>query len=785
MEFTLEQIVDGLKNDLLLLPQLKNPLAAAERALTFMHEQGVIDLQHGLAVFRQAMTLRLHSESKGRRYAVTDFSPLNTHYTERNFQIHVMNEYARQALEKLSTAMRLVSSYFNDEKDDFVKRYFPGKKKMLERATSEQSYQRIVDDLNNKPQAAIVSAPVEKNMLVLAGPGSGKTRVVVHRVAYLLRVKRVKASSILVLCFNRSAAMELRKRLRELVGDEMRWVTTLTFHGLALRLTGRSLVASKDNTGKHHDIDFSKIIKDAINLLQGNTDVLGYGKGVREDLVGKFSHILVDEYQDIDAEQYELISLLTGKSLKDHDQKMSIMAVGDDDQNIYRFRGANVSFIRQFQTDYNADIHYLVENYRSTANVISACNTLIEHNKDRMKTTHPIQVNDARKMLPRGGNWQINDTLVRGKIQVLRVKDEIQQSIALREEIKRMQSLEGGFDSNNCAVLSREWNDLDVIRSIFEEASIPINFNWGRGSGFPSLTRLRENVLLLEYLKKSRTQSMTGSSLLEFLPDKQTDDNIWQESLRSLLKDWIEETHDTEQPVPAIEEYLYEALADQGRSRNLGNGVFLSTVHSVKGLEFDHVFILDGSWSNKQGDEAEEERRLFYVAMSRARETLSLFSMNNAENPHINALKGEFVHTRAIESFGGTPLPVYKYAFLGMDDLFIDFAGMKKEGHPSRQAISDLQVGQDIWFTFTDKATELVNKAGITVGRLSKSTKSTWSTSLEKVEKANVVAIVRRYREDNSDETQQKRCFGDKWEVPLVELKMYLLGDKYAKKPLQ
>lgn len=568
VEFTLEQIVDGLKRDLLLVPQLKNPLAAAERALTFMHEQGVVDLQHGLAVFRQAMTLRLNTEDKKRRYGVADFSPLNTHYTERNFQIHVMNEYARQALEKLSTAMRLVSSYFNDEKDDFVNRFFPGKKKMLERATSEQSYQRIVDDLKNKHQAAIVAAPVGQNMLVLAGPGSGKTRVVVHRVAYLLRVKRVSASSILALCFNRSAAMELRRRLRDLVGEEMKWITTLTFHGLALRLTGRSLVTPKETGGKQNDIDFSKIIKDAINLLQGKTDVLGLAEGAREDLVGKFSHILVDEYQDIDAEQYELISLLTGKTLEDHDQKMAIMAVGDDDQNIYRFRGANVSFIRKFETDYSADIHYLTENYRSTGNIISVCNNLIEHNKDRMKTDHPIQVNSARKMLPRGGNWQINDTVVRGKVQILQVNNDVHQSVTLCEELKRMQSLEGGFDINNCAVLVREWKDLDVIRSVFEESAIPINFNWGRGGGFPSLTRIRENALILEHLKKNRAQSMVGSALFKFLPDDQANDNIWEENLRSLIKDWVLETSGTEQPVPAIEDYLYEALGDQGRSKN-------------------------------------------------------------------------------------------------------------------------------------------------------------------------------------------------------------------------
>lgn len=772
VEFTLEQIVEGLQKDLLLLPQLKNPLAAAERALTFMHEHGVVDLQHGLAVFRQAMTLQIQPESKKRRYAVSDFSPLSTHYTERNFQIHVMNEYARQALEKLSTAMRLVSSYFNDEKDDFVNRYFPGKKKMLELATSEQSYQRIVDDLKNKKQAAIVSGPVEKNLLVLAGPGSGKTRVVVHRVAYLLRVKRVQACSILVLCFNRSAAMELRKRLRELVGDEMRWVTTLTFHGLALRLTGRSLAGAKESGGRQDDVDFSKMIKDAIGLLRGDTDVLGYTEGVREELVGKFSHILVDEYQDIDEQQYELISLLTGKSLEDHDQKMSIMAVGDDDQNIYRFRGANVSFIRQFKSDYNADIHYLVENYRSTGNIISACNVLIGHNQDRMKIDHPIMVNSARKMLPRGGNWQINDTLVRGKVQLLRVKDEVCQSMVLLEEIKRLMSLEGGFDLNSCAVLGREWKDLDVIRSVFEEASIPLNFNWGRGRGFPSLTRLRENVCLLEYLKAHRSDSITGSSLLMFLPSRQVDDNIWQGNLRSLLTDWIAETHDTPQPVSAVEDYLYEALADQGRSKNLGNGLFLSTVHSVKGMEFDHVFILDGSWGEKQGDDGEEERRLYYVAMSRARETLTLFSMSNACNPHNQVVRGEFVITRSLDTVPLMSLSVYQYVLLGMDDLFIDFAGMKKEDHPTRKALSGLMVGDEIGFKRTGKAVELVDKAGTVVGRLSKAAVGKWSASLKKIEKSEVVALVRRYKGDNSDEAQQKRCFGDKWEVPLVELKI-------------
>lgn len=233
VEFTLEQVITALRQNLLLVDKLKDPLAAAERALTFMHELRVIDLQQGLAVFRQAMTIQLQADAKGRKYTKADFAPLKTHYSERTFQIHVMNEYAQLALSKISGAWQYVASYFNDEKKHFLQRFFPDKDKFLERATSKQSYQRIVDDLANPRQESIVTAGVDKNLLILAGPGAGKTRVVAHRVGHLLRVNRIAPRAILVLCFNRSAIQSLRRRLRDLVGDDMVGVTMLTFHGLA------------------------------------------------------------------------------------------------------------------------------------------------------------------------------------------------------------------------------------------------------------------------------------------------------------------------------------------------------------------------------------------------------------------------------------------------------------------------------------------------------------------------------------------------------------------------
>ena len=100
----------------------------------------------------------------------------------------------------------------------------------------------------------------------------------------------------------------------------------------------------------------------------------------------------------------------------------------------------------------------------------------------------------------------------------------------------------------------------------------------------------------------------------------------------------MKRTGTIKQPCSLIEEYFYEALADQGRASTLGNGIFLSTVHSVKGLEFDHVFILGDSWPQKTGEEMEEERRLFYVAMSRARETLHLFAIAGRPSPHAGLL---------------------------------------------------------------------------------------------------------------------------------------------------
>ncbi len=769
VEFSLEGIIDGLQKDLMLLPLLKDPLAAAERALTHMHEQSILDLQHGLAVFRQGMTLVLNEENRQRYYSKADFDPLQTHYRERNFQIHVMNEYARRALDKLAAAKNLITSYFTDDKAEFVRRYFGGREKQLQLATTEQSFQRIVDDLKNRNQQEIVAAKADANLLVLAGPGSGKTRVVAHRVAYLLRVERVPARAILVLCFNRGAVHSLRKRIRELVGADMRRVTSLTFHGLALRLTGKSLVPTAASRRKE-EIDYSQLINDANALLRGEVETLGFEKDSSRDiLVGRFSHILVDEYQDIDEEQYELVSLLAGRTSTERELKLSILAVGDDDQNIYRFRGANVGFIKRFRDDYQAEVRYLVENYRSSAHIIEASNRFIEHNVDRMKTEHPISVNTARAELHKGGNWQRSDHLAHGKVQLLQVEDEEKQALAVLGELDRLRALSEQFSLFNTAILAREWRELELVRTCLQEADIPVNINWGK-SAFPSLSRIREYSVVLQHLQEKREKHLPATSLLRLLPEHRESDTIWQAHLRGLIEQWGDETNDSLQPVPRIEEYLYESLADQHRSRHLSNGVFLSTVHSVKGLEFDHVFVLGGSWREKSDSELEDERRLFYVAMTRARQTLQLWEIDSITNPHTRHLAGDFVVKRRIKVASGKKLPRKRYHILGMKELYLGYAGKFPDDHTIHAALKNCKVGDQLKVDVRDEHIYLADGDGTLVGRLSKVARDVWLPKIDSLQEIHVLAMVRWGREDMTEKAYAERCKCEVWEVPVCEL---------------
>ncbi|MEX1348847.1 MAG: UvrD-helicase domain-containing protein, partial [Desulfobacterales bacterium] len=295
LSFTSDDLSAAIKSDITLSVEVKKVLPAIDRALMFLHEQKVITLQGGLAILRQAMTLRLTETAKGRYYNKGDFKPLAVHYREKRFQIHVMMRYAALALEKVAKALTLVLDYFALGRTKFINKYFEDDKDLLEKAATAESYRTIVENLRNPVQISAVGRPVEDNMLILAGPGSGKTTVIVHRCANLLEVERIPARQILVLCFNHSSAMVLKKRLSKLVGRAAKGVTVATYHGAAMRLAGISI---RDMAESHHKdkIDFDGIIKGAVKLLKGERDIVGIEPDVvRDRLLAGYSHVLVDE----------------------------------------------------------------------------------------------------------------------------------------------------------------------------------------------------------------------------------------------------------------------------------------------------------------------------------------------------------------------------------------------------------------------------------------------------------------------------------------------------------
>jgi ATP-dependent DNA helicase RecQ len=768
--FTSDALSAAIKSDITLSAEVKKVLPAIERALMSLHEQHVIELQGGLAVLRQAMTLRLAKRAKGRYYNKGDYKPLSVYYREKRLQVHVMTRYANLALEKIARALTLVLDYFSLSRVKFINKYFEGDKALLDKATTAESYRTIVENLRNPFQIGIVGRPVEDSMLVLAGPGSGKTTVIVHRCAYLLEVERIPARHILVLCFNHSSAMVLKKRLRALVGKVANGVIVATYHGVAMRLAGISIRDMAEAHGEDN-IAFDRIIKDAVKLLNGEMDIPGIAPDEHRDrLLAGYSHILVDEYQDIDRDQYDLVSAIAGRSLAEADNRLTLMAVGDDDQNIYTFRGANIQFIRQFQEDYSREVVYLIENYRSSRNIIAAANALIRANRDRMKGDHPIGINRDRKYNEPGGRWERLDPVGQGRVQIVSVKNALHQAVYVKDELDRLMAIEPTVKWGDVAILSRTKAPLANVRSILESGGYPIRTTLEKGL---PLHRVREIHSVLAWLTAKERENCRASELMETLEGirHNRSHNIWWRLIDLFFDTYRDETADSVLPVGRAVDRFYEFTAEQRREKVVGQGIYLSTIHSAKGMEFPHVFILDGDWGRPRSSaEWEEERRVMYVGMTRAEETLRLMKIPGRSNPFLKEIRGECVWPRrytapVIEEGIGD----IRYEMMGLSEIYIDFAGGFPSDRKIHRCIGRLEAGASVSFFPKANGIEIHTADGHCVAKLSQEGARKWGKRLHQIDDVRVVALLRRDRDD-SQEGFQNRIKADQWELPVLEV---------------
>jgi len=680
-ETTLGKLRTSLEDDLIINSEAKDLSKLMDRALLWLHEQEVIRLNKGLAVFRPAMTIRLGQERRG--FVKADFEPLKIHYEQQVLQIHVMTEYAQRGLLTMAEALHLAMDYFSLERDVFISHWLPERQKELSRQTTPESWRNIVENLNNPVQQHIVTDDREKtNVLVLAGPGSGKTRVLVHRIEYLVRVKRENARGILALAYNRHAAVEIRRRLADLIGDDARGVTVLTCHALAMRLAGVSFAG---RTEMLDDDEFKKVLQQAVALLKGEGLPPEEADEQRDRLLAGFRWILVDEYQDIGPEQYELISALAGRTSQDEDGRLSLFAVGDDDQNIYAFDGASVEFIRRFESDYDAKPSYLIDNYRSTAHIIAAANLLIQPACQRMKKEHPIGIDHIRRKSPGGGDWQGLDRVGQGRVQILPAGDDMMtQSVAVMNELERLSNLAPTWDWANSAVIAREWKFLEPIRSYCEMKGIPVQM---ADENMAQFWRLRETQALIEWLRTKEIKLVDTLAIGNWLDGQPS--GPWWSLLQEAVEEYGLETNNTELPI----DHFVEWLVEWGREvRRRQTGLMLLTAHRAKGLEFNHVAVLDGGWERtSRNEDKDASRRLYYVAMTRARETLTL-----ARFDRVHALLDSLPKDTSVLHREPTHMQVpaleltRRYHRLSPREVDLGFAGRFAPGHSVHQNIAAL-----------------------------------------------------------------------------------------------
>lgn len=759
VECKARELLDAIEADLAVRSLLRDPATALEHALLYLHDNGVLELDKGRSVFRSAMTIETDTQALGRRFVKEDYAPLDEHYRDRRLQTHVMHEYAKLSLENPERARQLVDAYFSWERVRFLRSFFRGRTDLLKLATTEESLRRIVADLHHPVQQQLVEKPGEGNHLVLAGPGSGKTRVIVHRIAYLLRVERVAPKRIIALAFNRSAAVELRCRLLALAGDDARGVTVLTYHGMALRLTGTSLAAADRGGGA---IDFEQLLQDAIDLLEGRSDVLADADELRDRLLQGYEYIFVDEYQDIDERQYKLVSALAGRRRSDPQAKLHVMAVGDDDQNIYSFKGASVAFIRRFQADYPGEVTYLVENFRSTQHIISAANHVIQRAADRMKVDHPIRIDERRAIDPPGGRWASLDPEHRGAVRLVTAPAQPNlQAQVVFEEIRRIRRIDPDVTPGDIAVLARTHRSLEPLRALCEVEGVrcEVLTREAARAQLP-LMQSREGWQTGELLRARRASLVSLPALRRWLDQRlrREPGNPYWEDLAAAAAELADATATERVPAAEVADAFHDAAREARQGRQAAS-LKLMTAHGAKGLEFRHVIVMDCAdwrWSG------EDERRLLYVAMTRARETLALMRAEGGRNPYL-------VDLGTVDGVAGllpTHRPAWRadierrYVAVGPADVDIGFAGRQGPQAAGHRRIAALQPGDEVFI----EDRRIRTGQGEVVGRLARRTE----LGIPGTVRARVSGILVRTRDQTPPEYLDA-IRTERWETVLVE----------------
>lgn len=547
-------------------------LRSLEKALLFLHESKVISLEDGFIVIYQRLNVDRLEANRRKQFTKEDYAQLDLHYRNRTEQIHMVGEYARKRSESLEAALAYVDDYFKLDHETFIRKYFPERRTQITRSISPERFTKLVGDLDTT-QKAVVDDKAQ-HILVTAGPGSGKTRVLVHKAANLLLLEDVKPEQFLLLTYSRSAALELRERIHLLVPEYRGLIKVTTFHSLCFELIGQLGDLERSQT----------VIGRAIEAIEKEETDLS--------MIANKSVIMLDEFQDVDAEQWRLIQAISRVA-----GSPRIIAVGDDDQNIYEWRGASPEYMAAFRSTFMASTHSLLTNYRSKASLVALTNHLAESIPGRIKA--------GEQMVPygQGQGLQCATTHESGfHLQAL-VDDLI------------IRKLPG-----STALLTRTNTEALMVASLLIQRGIKARYVGG-SDGF-EVAKLREVKRFSTLLREQAPYpGIVPKQIWQTVQDRffqELESNPLKEDLLDLFQLFRKRYH---------EQYDTGEWADFLREIRISDVVhaeaktiLVSTMHKAKGREFDNVFVLlDDQPMNSAAD-----KRLLYVACTRAKERLIL-----------------------------------------------------------------------------------------------------------------------------------------------------------------
>ena len=599
LQFSVVELLNDLKssNQSLFSDFSSLQLEDVEEALLYLSKIGAMKLEGGFLVLYNAMAIKRIKEPR-LHYKQEDYRMLNEFYKQKIQQIHIVGEYANLMVRDYDAALQYVQDYFQMDYHCFISKYFKGNRETeIERNVTPSKYKQLFGMLS-KRQKEIIDDHESRCIVVAAGPGSGKTRVLVHKLASLLLLEDVKHEQLLMLTFSRAAATEFKQRLMQLIGNSAHFVEIKTFHSYCFDLLGR--VGNLDEAGD--------VVKQAAEMINNGE--------VEPNRISK-TVLVIDEAQDMSKDDYALVSALMKAN-----EEMRVIAVGDDDQNIYEFRGSNSQYLYELtQTEHSRFIE-MTENYRSLRHIVDTANDFARNIRQRIKSTPIISMSQEN-----------------GEVRIVKHQYEIQEKKVymyqpILEDVTRLLRSNASKEAD---ASSRKKNEtISILTQTNEEAVIMLALLHSHGIKaklVQSMDGLRFwNLAEVRYFLKKIDQGLKETKS-PIIPD-----DIWETTKQLTFQKYA-----TSQALPYLRrslqvfeqtnrakyysdlrEFVFESSVEDFCDISKSD-IVVSTIHKAKGHEFDHVLMLITHPEHPTDDIL----RRYYVGMTRAKRTLAIHTNGN------------------------------------------------------------------------------------------------------------------------------------------------------------